>query len=128
MSEICGCAYPAKCGYLSSWNKECQDAYNYNNTPIQLHCSLQCPVECNQISFEFNRADVEWDISQSDLNKYKPNISAKFNITEMSDERIAKRMTRLNIYFGKLQTTEISQSPSMTSTNLVGNVGGLLGN
>ena len=100
---------------------------NNNRSAIQSNCNLQCPDECNQISFAFDRANVDWDISQSDLNNYKPNIAAKFKITGMSDERIAKRMTRLAIYFGKFQTTEISQSPSMTSTNLVGNVGGLLG-
>ena len=36
-------------------------------------------------------------------------------------------MTQLSVYFGRLETTEIFQSPSMTPTNWVGNVGGLLG-
>ena len=73
------------------------------------------------------REDVELDIDQDVLDKYKPKISATFNITRISDDQLIKRMTLLWLYFSKFKTTDISQSPSMTSTNLVGNVGGLLG-
>ena len=45
----------------------------------------------------------------------------------MSEDQLRKIITQLSIYFGKLETAEITQSPSMTSTNFVGNVGGLLG-
>ena len=127
MSEICGCEYPAGCGDWSGWTDECQNAYWENRSAIESNCNLQCPFECNQVSFPFNRVDVEWDISRGFLDYYKPIISAKFNITGQTDEEIKKSMTQLSVYFGRLETTEIFQSPSMTSTNLVGNVGGLLG-
>jgi len=127
MSEICGCAYPAGCGVYSDRTKECMDAYRYNRSAIESNCNLQCPSECNQFSFAINR-HVVGDISQGLLDYYyKPIISVKFNTTGQTDEEIKKRISQLAIYFGRLETTEITQSPSMTSTNLVGNVGGLLG-
>ncbi len=46
----------------------------------------------------------------------------------MNDDQFKKRITLLYIFFGKLETTEISQSPNMSPADLVGNVGGLLGN
>jgi len=128
MSEICGCAYPAECGLTYYWTEECVDAFLFNSSTIKSHCNLQCPEECDQVSFPFNRIDVEFDISQSELDyDFKPGISAKFNISGMSDEQLKKSLTRLRLYYAKLETTEISQSPIMTSANLVGNVGGLLG-
>jgi len=45
----------------------------------------------------------------------------------MKDDQIKKRITQLFIYFDKFSTIEISQSASMSSTNLVANIGGLLG-
>ena len=125
MSEICGCAYPSECGDSSGWTKECRDTYN--SSAIQSNCNLQCPAECNLVSFPLNRIDAYWDISQSGLDYYKSIISGKFNTTGMSDDQIKKGMTWLYIYFSKFETTEITQSPSMTPTNLVANVGGLLG-
>ena len=127
MEESCGCEYPEECGSYDDWTEECQDALFYNWSPIESICNLQCLAECNQVSFTINRIDVEWDISQSLLDDYKDDISANFNITRQTDDEIKKRMTRLSIYFSRFETTEISQSPSMTPTNLVGNVGGLLG-
>jgi len=127
MSEMCGCAYPAECGLYDDWNKECVDAWS-NSSAFKSHCNLQCPEECDQVRFPFNRIDVDFDISQRELDDpFKSIISAKFNISGMSDEQLKKRLTMLRLYFAKLETTEISQSPIMTSANLVGNVGGLLG-
>jgi len=128
MSEMCGCAYPAECGLYEVWTIECVDSFWFNSYAIKSHCNIQCPEECDQVSFPFNRIDVEFYIGQSELDySYKPSISDKFDISGMSDEQLKKRLTRLRLYFAKLETTEISQSPIMTSANLVGNVGGLLG-
>ena len=128
MSELCRCKYPEECGSYVDWSVECQGAYDYNRSAIQSNWNLQCPSECNQVSFALNRIDVESDIDNDNLDDYyKRRISGKFNITGMSDDQLIKRMTLLYIYFSKLLTTEISQSPSMTPTNMVGNVEGLLG-
>jgi hypothetical protein len=88
-------------------------------------CNLDCPDECTEVIFSVNRVDVE--TTTSSLNLLKTQISTKFNITGLSDEQLLKRLTELSIYFNAFETTKITQSASMSATNLVGNVGGLLG-
>ncbi len=70
--------------------------------------------------------DVEWD-STFYSNLYKSTASKRFNISGMTDDQFKKRLSLNSIFFRKLETTKITQSPSMTLTSLVANVGGLLG-
>ena len=87
VSEICGYAYPGGCGSIGGWTKECQNASDSLAFHLQLksQCILQCPAECNQISFEFNRRDVEYDSDQGTLDYYNDLISGKFDITGQAD-------------------------------------------
>jgi hypothetical protein len=127
MNEICGCEFRKGCGSYWNWTEECKNA-RYYRSEIESNCNLQCPSECNQVSFQTNSVGREGRFSQSYLNKYKPIISAhKFDTTNMTDDEIKQRITELVFYFNKFETTEITQSPSMTPTNLIGNVGGVLG-
>jgi hypothetical protein len=136
MTKACGCGFPAECATSRYRNQQCVDA-NHNRNEFFLKCNQECPVECNQVSFPLNRIDVEWNFLKnsvdfdSKLNKslayYKAMISKKFDIFNKSDDEIKKCLTRIYIYFNKLETTEITQSPNMSTTDLVANVGGLLG-
>jgi len=101
MSETCGCAYPTECGsyFENDLTKECKEAFNKKAGSIRSQCSLSCPVECNQVKFGINRVDIGYKYQSSEIY----------------------------FYFSKLETTKITQSPSMTLTNLIANVGGLLG-
>jgi len=121
MTEICGCYDLVEC--------DCRQEAFSNSSAVKSKCNKECPDECNLVSFPFNRIDVELDVGldQDTFNYYKSIMSVKFDLSEQSDEDIKKRLTRLWFYFSRLETTEITQSPSMTPTNLFGNVGGLLG-
>jgi len=127
MNEICGCEFREGCGSYWNWTQECKDA-RYIRSEIESNCNLQCPFECNQVNFPTKRAGYEAHFSQGYLDRYKPIISAKFDTTNKTDDEIKKRITELSFYYNKFETTEITQSPSMTPTSLVANVGGLLGN
>jgi len=105
------------------WSEECVN----NQSEIETKCNQKCPVECNQVSFQSYRVDYGWLIANSILDNYKLKIEKKFEISEDSDDQISKRMTYITVYFDKLETTVITQSPSMSLTSLIGNVGGLLG-
>jgi hypothetical protein len=124
MAEICGCRYVSECS--SYWSEECRNAY-YNSSRVESKCNKECPVECNHISFPSNRVDIGLDMDNYTFNNYKSLITRKFNISEDGDDEIKKRMTQMYVYFDKFETTEITQSPSMSLTSLVANVGGLLG-
>jgi len=71
--------------------------------------------------------DVEWELEAEYIDYYKTKVSKKFDITGITDDQFSKRITKIHIYFSKLETTKITQSPSMTLTKLIANVGGLLG-
>jgi len=97
---------------------------------IRSQCSLTCPAECVQINFELDRMDVEWDSTytfEESFDDYKSQASKKFNISGMTDDQFNKRLSLNSIFFSKLETTKITQSPSMTLTSFIANVGGLLG-
>jgi len=127
MTEICGCAYPAECELHSDWTEKCKEG-NEKKDSIRSQCSLTCPVECNQVNFEVDRMDIEWtSLIWFDVKPYKTKVSKSFNISGMTDDQFKKRLTLISIFFRKLETTKITQSPSMTLTSLVANVGGLLG-
>jgi len=130
MSEICGCAFPESCGRYNDWNRKCLDAYEMNELLIIAQCSNQCTAECNQVSFAIRRIDVEWINYFEDIynDEYTSKVSEKFNISDVLDySEYKKRFSCLWFYFSELKTTEITQSPSMTLTSLIANVGGLLG-
>jgi len=126
MIEACGGGYDTEFQWSGLESEKCYNAF-HNSSKIEFKCNQECPVECNQVSFQSKRIDVELDIGDISIENYKKMISNKFDISEYSDDEIRKRITRLLIYFDKFEFTEITQSPSITTTSLIANVGGLLG-
>ncbi len=107
---------------------ELSERYQYairNPNMIFSKCNQECPVECNQVSFQSKRVDIEWNPQY--LTVFKSFVAVKFNISKFNDDEFKKRITVLHIYFDKFERTEITQSPSITTTSLIANVGGLLG-
>jgi len=128
VSEFCGCNYPIVCGSgtnYQSLDKSCSEFIT--DSKNRLNCAKECRAECNKVSFPFMRQDTEVNIKPVEFKTIKSNIAQKFNITGMSDDDIRKRINKFWIYFGKMEITEITQSPSMSISDLIGNVGGLLG-
>jgi len=128
MTEICGCAYPAECRLYFYWTEDCKEAFDKKSDLIRSPCFLTCPAECNQVTFPIKRVYVEWELEAENIDYYKTEISKKFNISGITDDQFSKKFSKIHIYFRKLETTMITQSPSMTLKNLIANVGGLLGN
>jgi len=127
MAKLVGGRFELYClPYWSNYSEECQNAYNHSSE-IESKCKQECPVECKQVNFQWKRNDIEWNIHNYTLNYFKSLISEKFNISEDDDDKIKKKMTQVFIFFDKFETTEITQSPSITTTSLIANVGGLLG-
>jgi hypothetical protein len=126
MIEACGCGYDIECQLSAQMPQKCYDAYYYSSG-ILSKCNQECPVECNQVSFQTKRADIELDINSDLLHYFKYTVAKKFNVSEYGDDEFKKRITMLFINFDKFETTEITQSPSISLTSLIANVGGLLG-
>ncbi len=126
MIEACGSGYDIEFQWSGLKSEICYNAF-YNPSEIKSKCNQECPVECNQVSFQSKRVDVELDIGDISIENYKSSLSNKFDVSKYTDDEIRKRITRVSIFFDKFERTEITQSPSMTTTSLIANVGGLLG-
>lgn len=93
MSENCGCDYPLNCK-LNLTNSKCSYVYWNKVSTINSLCKLQCPAECNKVSFALSRVDVERDLSDIDtsLDFYKTEIEKKFGLTGLSDNQLKKEL------------------------------------
>jgi len=77
------------------------------------------------VNYPSQRLDA--DIPHETFSTYKKQVLEKFNVTEISDDDIKAQLIHLYFYFDKLETTEITQSPSMSVIDLVASFGGHLG-
>jgi len=129
MTEACGCAYPTECGifYDNVWTEDCKKAFFGKSGSIRSQCSLSCPAECNQVTYATNRVCVKWELEAEHFGNYKTEVSKKHNINGITDDELRKRFSKIHIYFSRLKTTKITQSPSMTLTSLIANMGGFIG-
>jgi len=130
MAKLVGGRFELYClPYRPIWSGECQYAYNHSSE-IESKCEQECPVECKQVRIQSKRVDIGLDTRLEYFYGFldlKSLISGKFNISEDDDDEIKKRLTKVYVYFDKFETTEITQSPSISLTSLIANVGGLLG-
>ncbi len=96
-------------------------------TKISKNSTLTLPA---WISFELKRFNNDTELLteeyQSELIPSR--AASKSNTSGMSEDQIKSGMTHIYFYFHKLETSEITQIKSVSVTNLIGNIGGLLGN
>ena len=131
MTQICGCEWPEGCP-PSKTSIDCNNAFFLNLTLIKTDCLNKCPIECNQVAFLVKIVNYKEELlyDLTDLTHFvadKQNISKKYNISGQTDEDIRSRMSRVYIYYDKLETTQITQTPKMTEFDLISNIGGILG-
>ncbi len=124
MTELCGCIFPQECSMNKSINRKCTEIIKYNKSSISSNCNHICAIECNQVIFGLDKVNSDLEIEDilHEHNEFK-----KINITQENIEDLVKRITKFYIYFANLEITEITQQPTMTETDLVANIGGLLG-
>ena len=83
-------------------------------------------MECELITFDLNF--VNYILKETTtLEKYKPVVFEKFNISNLTDDELKKSLIDVSFYFERFETNVITQTPSMTILDLVASVGGLLG-
>ena len=126
MSSICCCEWPLSCP-SSERSKDCNNTFIKNYTSIKTDCMNKCPAECNQVSFRTTRVTYKWEDSSNTIPLLKATISKKFNISGQTNEDIMSRIAKLSVFYDRLETTEIIQSPSMSTLDLIAAIGGILG-
>ncbi len=134
ITESCGCDYPVECVNTTETTQVnfyerselCKRSYDISDL-IWSNCRIKCPVECSQVIFSFNRMDFEIHVKPYYLDIFKSVAEKKFNITDTGSEQFVERLTSICVYFDRFETTQITQSESISLTSLIANVGGLLG-
>ena len=105
---------------------ECVDSIfdNLTETDINSKCSIDCPMECEEVSYEHTISTVEFPskiyakfIRTRFLNDY-------FDLKELDYETIREHVLALDINYEDLKYTIITESPYKTFANLVGDIGG----
>ena len=88
------------------------------NFDRQRNCDSLCPLECDSIYFE--TSNLEHLLSQEDFEYYS---------AFLDKSKIYKKenMLLVKIRYEELKYTHMSQTAKMTFTDLVSNVGGVLG-
>ncbi len=127
MSSVCDCEYPSGCKAQSQWPKECLYAYNNSLSLYVSQCRIGCQSRCHKTFYTFTRLDIELDSNRIKLDQIKSDLEKNFNFSGKSDDQIIKRLSKIYIYFDKLETTVIRQIQSFTIISLIANVGGILG-
>ena len=123
MTSICKCEFPEGC---QDWSEDCSNANSFNKRSlINADCLNKCPLECNQVAFPVTR--LNYNLEPNWVNDNRDKISTRFNITDHTDEEIRSQMACVTIYYDRLDTTIITQTPKTTKLDLICNIGGILG-
>lgn len=104
-----------------------QSYYKLTKHDINELCSNSCPLECDSIVYKIKTSSANFPdfiYAQEFLTREIWNQS-KFSLR--SHEGLKKCLLAFNVYYSELSYTLISQLPKMDLTNLVSNIGGLLG-
>lgn len=101
-------------------HQECIDIHENMFIGEQINkCHLECPLECQKVTFELQSSS--FDMSRQQFEAY-----FKKNETELYDEA-RKNFIILNVFYPHLEYTEITVEPKMSVIDLISNLGGALG-
>jgi hypothetical protein len=97
---------------------------NLTESDINSKCSIDCPMECEEVSYEHTISTVEFPskiYAKFIKTRYLKNY---FDLKELDYETIREHVLALDINYEDLKYTIITESPYKTFANLVGDIGG----
>jgi len=99
----------------------------YLNADFINECGRLCPEECEKQSFAVSLSNVNYPTeSYARVLMENPIINSKFpSSRNISFEELKRQVLSVDIYYDRLEYTQISQVESMSTITLVSNVGGL---
>lgn len=95
-------------------------------------CFDLCPYECESISFDLSISYTQFhsQLYYQNTLKNNENLVDIFGVNstdEITYELFSSQVLAMFIYFNKIATTEISETPSVSIASLLANIGGTLG-
>jgi hypothetical protein len=90
----------------------------------------ECPLECNTLNFLTQTSSATYPTrAYYELLKASPVIRKHYeaNLSKLTYDDLSSKVLMLNIYYRTLTSTKIYQAPAISSFDLIGNFGGILG-
>ncbi len=129
----CHCYYPRheRLGQvqpcLNSTNLKCinEQYENYAKQPeIKEICNMDCPLECDWISYEIQLSSSEKPTREI-FNLYKQTDGK--HRTNLTYAEYKDNFVYLNVFYPYLKSNEIVEKPKVTMADLLANIGGSMG-
>jgi hypothetical protein len=110
--------------YSRVWNCSLKFRKKFSKNILDQECPLYCPLECDSVSYSVSVFNIDLpnsgNISERDQRNW-------FDFSFQTYEEVQKNFYSIVIYYEDLKYTEISENPSMDISDLISNVGGILG-
>ncbi len=129
MTKLCGCNFPEDCP-VEERSDICINSTS-QLTLIESECKRsKCPSECEQDTYHKKTIQYTKNFiyNQKDIDFMMDAVSKKIRIPNITEEETFERIVDVTFYYEKLETTVVTQLPSMTLLDLVASIGGILGN
>jgi hypothetical protein len=95
-----------------------------DDTETKKSCLRDCPLECEEISYEHTISTVEFPSKIYAKFIKKKFLSSFFEASELNFETIREHTLALDINYDELKYTTITESPYKTFSALVADIGG----
>ena len=139
-AQQCGCQYFLFTIYYDYGLRTC--AVNISNTNKDYEClrkswsnyseskdiltDCDCPVECERTYYTYSNSIAEFPTLK--YSNYIRNYSQfRLNYSNMTYEEMRKNVAKVNIFYDELKQTVLSESVKTEISDLISNLGGLLG-
>ena len=105
------------------------NSYDEFLNDFQRKCVAYCPDDCKRVKDDFFSTSLLQFPSDSYARQLSRNKQIKFllgsNSTDL--EKLKEKIAAVNVFFPRLEETEIEESQSISKLTMVSNLGGILG-
>ena len=128
MEKSCNCSLPYQFGLggNDTCNKDCIthiiDTFDYYG-----NCKSDCPLECDSVTFDLVK-ETEKIVDSYYIGIIEGAINKSEKYSNVTFESIKEKLIFFNINFGKMSFTQLTEIPKKTFTDLISDLGGIIGN
>ena len=88
------------------------------------NCVSQCPLECNIIEYNAYESHVEFNSDiYLDVISNRTSFLSIYDNETLSEAAIRNGLSKVNVYYGELAFTQITESASMNEVSLMASIG-----
>jgi hypothetical protein len=99
-----------------------------NLTQFYSECAKQCPVECTSIQYELKTTISKYPTeAKADFYLNSTSVLNKFPYQNVTHEQLDKSLLAINVFFNSPRVERVIESPALSLSTLIANLGGQLG-